>query len=243
MKKRFFALLFAVLLCVGLTLTVSAAQPKIAEVVDEADLLTDQQEAALTVRLTEVAGKYDISLVVLTISSRGGASIHSYADDYYDYNGYREDGAVLVLDMSDRKWYVSTKGVCIDKIDYEEVGEDILDSLRDDRYYDAFMEFADSCGDQMAPPYLMTFVICLAIGLVIALIITGSMRSKMKSVRAKGSAADYVCEGSMHVSTSRDLYLYTTHTRTAKPKDNDSSSGGSHTSSSGSDHGGGGGSF
>lgn len=50
--------------------------------------------------------------------------------------------------------------------------------------------------------------------------------------------------GSMNITESRDMFLYDTVTRTAKPKDNDSGGGSStHTSSSGSTHGGGGGKF
>lgn len=50
--------------------------------------------------------------------------------------------------------------------------------------------------------------------------------------------------GSMNITESRDMFLYNTVTRTAKPKDNDSGGGSStHTSSSGSTHGGGGGKF
>ncbi|WP_449077534.1 hypothetical protein [Ruminococcus sp.] len=49
--------------------------------------------------------------------------------------------------------------------------------------------------------------------------------------------------GSLNVTESRDLFLYKTFTRTAKPKNNSSSGSSTHTSSSGSTHGGGGGKF
>ena len=78
-------------------------------------------------------------------------------------------------------------------------------------------------------------IAAMIIGLVIALIVTGIMRSKLKSVRHKVAASDYVRPGSMHVTVRRDFYLYRTVSRRPKPK----SSGGS----SGSRRSGGGGSF
>lgn len=88
----------------------------------------------------------------------------------------------------------------------------------------------------------------LAIGFVIALIVVSVMKGKLKSVRPQNAAADYVRPGSMRLTESQDLFLYTHTTRTARPKDNDHSSGGgggssTHVSSSGTTHGGGGGKF
>lgn len=72
-----------------------------------------------------------------------------------------------------------------------------------------------------------------------------NMKGKLKTVRFQPAANSYMKAGSMNITESRDMFLYNTVTRTAKPKANDSDSEGSstHTSSSGSTHGGGGGSF
>ena len=81
-------------------------------------------------------------------------------------------------------------------------------------------------------------------GFVLSLIIVGRMKAKLKTVRFQPAANSYMKAGSMNITESRDLFLYNTVTRTAKPKDNDSGGGSStHTSSSGSTHGGGGGKF
>ena len=81
-------------------------------------------------------------------------------------------------------------------------------------------------------------------GFVIANIFVGSMKKKLKSVRSQAAASSYVREDSLNITDSRDIYLYATVTRTAKPDDSSSSGGSStHTSSSGATHGGGGGSF
>ena len=81
--------------------------------------------------------------------------------------------------------------------------------------------------------------------IIIASIIVGGMKRKLKTVQPQNSANSYLKEGSLDLTESSDLFLYNTVTRTEIPKDDDSSSGESstHTSSSGSTHGGGGGSF
>ena len=87
---------------------------------------------------------------------------------------------------------------------------------------------------------VMNIIIALIIGFVVALIATGIMRGKLKSVRAKYEAADYVRSGSMKVTESRENYLYRHVSRIPRPKDSGSST---HRSSSGRSHGGGGGKF
>ena len=91
----------------------------------------------------------------------------------------------------------------------------------------------------MTPAYFLGAVICIAIGVVAALVVTFTMRSQMKSVRPQNSPPRYICPGSLNVTTTRDISLSRTHPETAKPK----SSSGSHSGSSGRSHGGGGGKF
>ena len=90
-------------------------------------------------------------------------------------------------------------------------------------------------------------------GLLAALIGTGIMAGKNKSVRRKYDADTYVERGSFNLHNYHDHYLYSRTSRTARPKETHnggSSSGGhggsfsggssTHTSSSGATHGGGG---
>ena len=88
--------------------------------------------------------------------------------------------------------------------------------------------------------------ISLVAGIVLSLIVVGTMKSKLKTVRFQAAANNYVKAGSMNLTESRDIFLYNTMTKTKKEK-NDSHSGGggssTHTTSSGSTAGGGGGKF
>ena len=75
------------------------------------------------------------------------------------------------------------------------------------------------------PPEVNTLLICLGIGLVIALIATGIMKGQLKSVRSQSAAADYVKSGSLQVTEAHDLFLYRNIVRHPKPKSNNSGSG------------------
>jgi uncharacterized protein len=88
----------------------------------------------------------------------------------------------------------------------------------------------------------MWILISAGVGLVIALITVGIMKGKLKTVRRQPAAGNYVRKGSMNITESSDLFLYSKVNRTAKPKNNGSGSS-THTSSSGRTHGGGGGKF
>lgn len=248
MKKRITALLLVLVLGIFLAFPAAAA-PVVGDtyglIDDGADLLTEEQEAKLTVYLESLGKKLDISLVVVTVDSVGSKSPMAYADDYYDTYGFLPDGALFLVSMEYRDWWVSTTGKCEDEISSDEIEDAVVSYLSSGSYYAAFEAFGKSCEEQMTPAYLTGAIVCIVIGLVVALLVTFTMWSLMKTVRPQQGAKSYVCPGSLHVTTSRDIYLYRTHTVTAKPKSSGSHGGssGSHRSSSGRSHGGGGGKF
>jgi|GEM_PF-2804278 hypothetical protein len=67
---------------------------------------------------------------------------------------------------------------------------------------------------------LILIAIGVGIGLIIALIVVMTMKAKLKSVKNRNEASDYVREGSFHLTSSSDVYLYRTVRRVAKPKNN-----------------------
>lgn len=98
---------------------------------------------------------------------------------------------------------------------------------------------------------VLTLVIVLFISFVISLIATGIMKGKLKSVYSRSEADSYVKSGSMKLTKTNDLFLYSHIGRRKKPENHENQShpssppGGSktHVSSSGRTHGGGGGKF
>lgn len=260
MKKRLISILFVFIICVISVMPAYAeSMPRL---VDDADLLTDGEETTLLSKLDEISQRQKMDIVVVTTNTLEGKTPQAYADDFFDYNGYSDDGVLFLVSMEDRDWHISTTGYGITAItdaglDY--ISEKFLTDLSDGYYADAFHTYADYCDSfitqaRTGEPYDvgtlpkdpfnpgMTLIISLGIGLVIALIATGVMKGQLKSVRAKSEATEYVKSGSMRVSESNEYFLYRNVSRIKKPEP---SSGGSstHTSSSGTSHGGGGGKF
>ena len=119
---------------------------------DNADLLTDEEEQRLLQALNEVSERQRFDLVIVTEDLLGGKTPTEYADDYYDDNGYgygdSHDGALLLISMEDRDWWISTTGYGITALtDYgiESIGDDITPSLSSGNYYKAFSTFISDC--------------------------------------------------------------------------------------------------
>ncbi len=241
--------------------------------VDDAKLLSDSEYDTLLSKLTEISERNKCEVAVVTVTSTNGNDIGQYAADIYDYYGYgygeNDDGILLLLDMESRKWFIVTYGYGITVMTdsrIDSVGEEIVPYLSDGEYSDAFTTYAEYCdlyiemtresssdgsdGYTVNPLYLRPPVyVAVVPGIIIALIATGIMRGKLKSVASKSSAADYTVKNSLKLTNQVDMFLYTSMSKSARPKDTDRSSGGggggssTFTSSSGRSHGGGGGSF
>ena len=113
MKKAIITLVLT--LAIALILPFAAFADGADYVVDNADLLSSSEEDALTRKLEALSEKYSFDIVALTVNDLEGKTPMEYADDYYDYNGYRNDGCVLLI-TTDRDWWISTKGYGITAI-------------------------------------------------------------------------------------------------------------------------------
>lgn len=256
--KKLTRILLALFLVAALSLQVLAATPRLT---DNADLLTSGEEAALEQKLNEISDRQGVDIVVVTVDSTDGAEPVDFADDWFDYNDYRADGILLLVSMEEGDWHVSTTGYGITAVTdagLEYMSGKFVPMLSDGNYAEAFDTFADLCDSfitqaKTGDPYdshnlpkdpfnfILNLLICLAIGFVVALIYTGKMKSELITVRKQMKADSYVTPGSLELTGSRDLFLYTQVTRTERAQSDSGSS--THKSSSGTTHGGGGGKF
>ena len=270
------AALAALVLLLALAAPAFAAESGFADLYyrmnDGAQLLTEDEDNELEASLEELSVRQSFDVVIATIDSLDGegyTSMEEYADDLYDYcqfgYGANRDGVLLLISKGDRKWHISTCGYGITAFTdagIQYLGQQMTPDMADGDYAAAFRTFirwtdAYVTAAREGHPYdvnnmpheplsMMYLGLALVIGLVTALIVTGVMKSQLKSVAPQPDASSYVRQGSMRLTNQRDLFLYRDVHRTERPKASDSSdSGGSstHTSSSGTTHGGGGGSF
>ncbi len=293
--KKLICFLISVLLLSGLTVCASAYDYGIDErtslVNDFAGLMYIDDADILNNKLEQISEIYECEVALLTVNSTNGQDITDFADDYYDNNGFgygiNDDGILLVVDMENREYAMTTYGTAISIfndynlyilenefipylsegsyttafITYYEKCSEILYSynnedsfysdnyITDDDLYEDEYDYNYSSGNKTGAIEISIFSlqwIGLSIigGIIIAFVYTYILKAQLKSVHSKASATDYVVEGSVRITRSRDIFLHKNIRKTAKPKSN-SSSGGSttHRSSSGRSHGGSSGKF
>lgn len=263
-KTRIWTILFTLFLCVTASFPAFAAG-EMPRLVDEANLLTDSGESELLAMLDEISERQKVDVVVAIVNTLDGKSPRTYADDFFDYNGYGfgadADGILLLVGMEDRDVYISAHGyesVAITDAGCDSILDAVVSELGDGAYLDACKTYAGMCdtfisqakngnpygvGNMPKEPFSIgkNLAISFGVGIVLALIITGIMAAQLKSVRKQVTADKYVKTGSMQVTERRDLFLYKHTERHEKPKENSSSDrSSSHRSSSGRTHTGGG---
>jgi uncharacterized membrane protein YgcG/DNA-directed RNA polymerase subunit RPC12/RpoP len=141
-----------------------ADQLGLPRLVDEMDLLTDEEEAALIAKLDRISLAYNCDVAIADIWSlndplagteyMGGYGSQDYADAWLWYGGFgigeNRDAIVFLLAMENRDYAISTYGYGITAFTdagMEYMMDDILDDLANDDYYNGFDTFADYADD------------------------------------------------------------------------------------------------
>ncbi|MEZ3461345.1 MAG: TPM domain-containing protein [Lachnospiraceae bacterium] len=262
-----------VFFCAFFLFGIPSSAADLPRLVDQADLLTDSEESALSDRLDEISERHQFDVVVVTVDSLEGETAVVYADDFYDYNGYgfgdERDGILLLISMEERDWCISTTGYGITAFTdagQAYISERFVTDLSVGDYAAAFTNFAVLCDAfitqaDTGEPYdidhlpqepfdlVWNLAVALIIAFVISLIVTGIMRGQLKTVHSQSEADNYIKQGSMHLTRKNDLYLYRHVDRRKKAENNSSTRSGNpggsqtHKSSSGTTHGGSSGKF
>lgn len=237
MTRKFVSVILALLLCVSLAVSVSAATTEF--LYDDADLLNAAEELMLTEKLANYSNEYNTQFVVVTAKTLD-RPIDLYLDYLYDSRGFgygqTREGVLLLICMDVREYRILTNGhagtaINPDKID--RICDVIVSDLSDGNYADAFGSFADQCayyldGHINGFPFNTgkNLGISLAIGIAIGLIVVLILRGQLKTVRKQNQANAYVKTGSMRLTVSNDIFLYRNVSRTRKQSSSSSGGGG-----------------
>ena len=232
---------------------------------DEVGLLTESEASQLENLLDEISLRqsFDVNVVVIAEMDVDGWDPARYAAEYYEAMhfglGDGQDGAILLLIDSSREFGFATLGYGIDVFTYD--GQEYLDTfflpyLREDRYYDAFVAFAEATDDfvrqaDSGAPYDrdnipksaeevsrnrgIAALASLALALVVAFGVTSVWRGELKSVRPVDTAGEYVLRDSMRLTRNVDAFMYS-YINKSKRVESSSSSSSSGTTSSGSSY-------
>ena len=241
---------------------------KYPHIMDTAKLLSKEDVSSLEEKLSKISEQQKLEIVVVTTQDSEGFEVSDYTGRIFstcDYGyGKTKDGILLLLSMKERDWYIATHGygkTVLSDRQVESVGKKIVPALSAGNYANAFSSFADECNNYIeaakngnadydsdgsysrAPLPITALPICFGIGLIIALIIVGIMKRKLKTAVRQKEANNYVKDGSFRVTESYDQFLYSNVTQTRISRDDNDSYDSGSSSSSDSSFGGGGGKF
>lgn len=258
--KRIFSCLVLLLITTSFVVTAYADFQNPA-IVDDAGYLMQSELASLSKELDEVREKYGFEVAIYTESDMTSSTAEASADDIYDYQGYgageNDDGIMLYICSDTREYHFTTHGKGLRYFNSNGLAyleSKVLPYLEEDNYYKAFEVYIKTADEllkmasegkpynekQYSMKYLFgVIIVCLIAPLLIAFLMMRKKLKKMKTAVENDYAANYMKPGSMNLTMSRDLFLYSRITKTEKPKGDS----GTHTSSSGRTHGGQGGSF
>ncbi len=256
--KKVLSILFIAVILSALIITPVSAENEL--IIDNANILSSSEIQDLSDKLEALGDKYDMDFVILTIRTLAGKQDYEYADDYYDDNGYADDGSLLLVSVDDRRGYISTKGYGITAFTDYGIGyisSEIKGEIKNGNYYKAFDKYISLCDEFVSEAkngkaydtnhekkgftdILFGVGVSLFIGLIVAILAALGVKKKYKPVMLKAEANDYLVNNSLVVKNAYDNFLYTHVTRVRRKDDSNSGGSSTHTSSSGSTHGGGG---
>ena len=265
--QNFLALAGRILAASGADLSRVPEGERLPRFTDDMGLLTEEQAQQLLAKLDEISERQQFDVVVAVVPALDKREARLYAADFMEANGFgyngTEDRTILLLATADRDFGFAAQGYGLTV--FTVPGQEYLDKLflpdmKADRYFEAFMAFADGVDDfitkanegtpydegnipktrsEMITSHVMNVIFSLLIGLLIAWFVTKRWKKQLQSVAKQADAAHYVRPGSLVITGQQDAYISSSTTSVRRVSDDSgsgrsSSGGGSFSSSSGS---------
>jgi len=261
MKTKISKSLTLVIALALLLLPCAAIADRAPRFIDEVGLLTPEETELLTRRLDSNSEYYQFDIVVAVVQSLDHREARLFAVDFFEENGFGFgddlDGIILLLAMDERDYGIATLGYGL--YVFTDAGQEyfeelFLPRLRNNEYYDAFMDYAYAVEDflkmanagtpygsgnipltpeERTEYYVTAAIISIVLALLIAIIVTSRWKAQLKSVRKQDLAHAYIRDDSMVLAKEKDIFLYRRVHRERRAEQQKSGSGGSFTSSSG----------
>ena len=143
-----------VLVCSLFIMTASAFAMD--SLVDNAKLLSAQDKTAVMNTIRQIESAYGVRTAVVTIRDSKISDVGAYANQVLDrnYKDGRNGNMLLLVNMANRKWYISTDRAMSQKINSNygvpTIGNNVAANLKVSKYKDAFINYAKSAGEQLA---------------------------------------------------------------------------------------------
>ena len=223
-------------------------------VLDEARILTEEEENALAEKAARIAEKYGTDVVIHTARNEGNIDREEYPDFFYLFNGYGsgENYDGIELTIFKRPYYTGTAEVTAYGAAEEKLTETNQKrlvsrfgtiSISSEETYakaDAWLDQTEHMlktgrAPRSAGSWGFFTALELTAGLIFGGISLSRAKAKMPQVKKKKNADPYVVQNSLRVAKVSDTFLNRTVSRvySPPPKEDDSSSRSSGSSSSG----------
>lgn len=266
MKKRF---VLAMVLCIALCLAFGGAAYASSGgspgyVTDTVGLLTQEEQRELETTAAQLAESYGCGVYVIIVDDytdyTNGSTRDFAKETYINYDlgvGEDKNGILLVLSISDRDYYLLTKGDIANAAftDYgqEQLTQEFLDDFRYDNWFAGFRDYMSTAGQYLEAaengepvdvygdsgeidPAVSTGVNILFIVVIpclLSLAVCGIFAAQMKTARRQTGARGYISHGGVDMRVTQDQFLYHTETRQHIPDKSDAPSGGTTVDSQG----------
>ena len=261
MKRNILGFFISICLLLSITIPSMAVQTDAHYVIDEANLLTNEQQVELENKAQQISEQYQCAVHIVTVedytiynpNSIEAAAETIYHESYSLGYGEEQNGILLLLSMSDRDYDLCAYGTGNTAFtDYgkEQLAQEFLDDFAEDDWYNGFIDYLDisekylSLSAEGTPfdvdsesgigfPAKMAIVILFPT--LIAVGVCFYHTKKLDTVQQATSAEKYAAPDGVNVRVSRDIFTHTSRTR-VKIEKHDSSSGGTTVNSSGHSH-------
>ena len=220
-------------------------------VVDKTGELSAKQIEEFTNRIISLNEVYKEELLVIVIddeyyNQQYSSDLMQIAADYYVQENYgygnKLSGLVVLLRMgaSYNHYAILGTGDLEDTFDDDDIDKEYakvkqyISSGNTEKAVSAAIDGMEDILNNVKDFHIFRkLIISLLIGLAVGGITVLVMKSKLKSVGRQRAAANYVIPGSFNLVESRDLFLYSTVSRTPRADNSSRGGGSSHVSSGG----------
>lgn len=250
MKKILFSILCIGLIFINPVFAYEIIEDNDQKVYDFGNSLSKHEEEELQELATDFVEKYDTDLIIVTVEEGlNEYQIVTYADDFFDFNGFglgsSRSGIIMAIDVTDEDTdmysvAITTSGDAIDLYTDSDIDKmfDNLSEVKYDGVYEMCLTFLDDADYYYHSHNPLPYIFMIVTPFIVATIIIWVLIAKNKMVKKATSATAYLNESAVNITRREDRFI-TTHTTRVRMS---SSSGGSsrHRGSSGRSHGGGG---
>lgn len=211
------------------------------KVYDFAELLSDSQENSLYDSIIKFINNTGLDAVIVTTNDNPGKTVKNEAADFYDYNYFRKNGVIFLIDMDIREYTIVTTGSAMDVYTNTEIDimlDNIYTYMAGKNYYSACRTFIEGLDDfygeqnedyyygesDEVTPFLGRVMQSFLGAGITTLVIILIMVFQCRMVRKANSSRSYLVEETKKIDNLGEIK---TGSHTTKTRIQSSSSGGS----------------